>query len=139
VRAAAARAASLLAVDEGAGSATPAVTDANDAGADATDEAGTPTRTPAAERRRAAEALVGLWTDVARDLALTRRGLDRSVRDLGLLDETAAMAARLDAADLDAFLDRLGRAGVLLVGNVSPELLLDDLALAWPRPAAPAA
>jgi DNA polymerase-3 subunit delta' len=139
VRAAAARAASLLAVGEGAGSATPAVTDANDAGADATDEAGTPTRTPAAERRRAAEALVGLWTDVARDLALTRRGLDRSVRDLGLLDETAAMAARLDAADLDAFLDRLGRAGVLLVGNVSPELLLDDLALAWPRPATPAA
>jgi DNA polymerase-3 subunit delta' len=151
VRAAAARAASLLAVADGAGDAavagppsaassgTPAATDANDAGADATDEAGTPTRTPAAERRRAAEALVALWTDVARDLALTRRGLDRSVRDLGLLDETGAMAARLDADDLDAFLDRLGRAGVLLVGNVSPELLLDDLALAWPRPAAPAA
>ena len=151
VRAAAARAASLIAVADGAGdvavpapssaaaTAASSATDSNDAGADAGDDAGTPTRTPAAERRRAAEALVALWTDVARDLALTRRGLDRSVRDLGLLDETAAMAARLDAADLDAFLDRLGRAGVLLIGNVSPELLLDDLALAWPRPITPAA
>jgi len=147
VRAAAARAASLLAVADGAGhvavpapssaaaTTAPSATDSNDAG----DDAGTPIRTPAAERRRAAEALVALWTDVARDLALARRGLDRSVRDLGLLDETAAMAARLDAADLDAFLDRLGRAAVLLIGNVSPELLLDDLALAWPRPIAPRA
>jgi hypothetical protein len=56
-----------------------------------------------------------------------------------LLDETAALAARLDAAELDAFLDRLGRASVLIVANVSPELVLDDLALAWPRPIAAAA
>ena len=76
---------------------------------------------------------------MARDLALTGRGLDRSVRDIGLMDETAAAAARLDLADLDAFLDRLGRGAVLIAGNVSPELLLDDLALAWPRPRAAAA
>ena len=55
------------------------------------------------------------------------------------MDETAAAAARLDLADLDAFLDRLGRGAVLIAGNVSPELLLDDLALAWPRPRAAAA
>ncbi|MEA2576986.1 MAG: hypothetical protein QOD78_574, partial [Chloroflexota bacterium] len=73
------------------------------------------------------------------DLALSSRGLGSSVRDLGLLDETNAQAARLDGSELDAFLDRLGRAAVLLVGNVSPELVLDDLALAWPRPHSAAA
>jgi DNA polymerase III delta' subunit len=93
-----------------------------------------PARTPAAERRRAAEALIGLWTDVARDLALCQRGLDRSVRDVAALDDTRALAARLQPGDLGGFLDRLGNAAVLVAGNVSPELVLDDLALAWPRP-----
>ena len=116
-----------------------AASETGDAGGDLGDANGAPVRAPATERRRAAEALLGLWTDVARDLALCRRGLDRSVRDLGLLDETAALASRLDAGELDAFLDRLGRASVLIVGNVSPELVLDDLALAWPRPIAAAA
>jgi DNA polymerase-3 subunit delta' len=107
---------------------------------DAGDAAGlVPVRTPAAERRRAAEALVALWTDVARDLLLAGNGAGASVRDLGLLDETIAAASTLEPADLLAFLDRLGRAGVLVAGNVSPELVLDDLALAWPRPRAAAA
>jgi hypothetical protein len=108
--------------------------DANDGDPDEADETAGPVRAPATERRRAAEALVALWTDVARDLALAQRGLGRSVRDLGLLDETEAVATRLDGPDLTAFLDRLGRAAVLIAGNVSPELVLDDLALAWPRP-----
>jgi DNA polymerase III subunit delta' len=126
-------------------SATPPGTDdlaassASDAEAGAAEEAGPAARVPAVERRRSAEALVGLWSDVARDLALSSRGLASSVRDLGLLDETNAQAARLDGSELDAFLDRLGRAAVLLVGNVSPELVLDDLALAWPRPRTAAA
>jgi DNA polymerase-3 subunit delta' len=148
VRGAALRAASVTAVgDRASDGPAPAAAAATAAGpppgpsADTTDGGGDPgeeaepaTRTPAAERRRAAEALLGLWTDVARDLALCLRGLDGSVRDLGLLDETARAAARISADDLDAFLDRLGRGAVLIVGNVSPELLLDDLALAWPRP-----
>jgi DNA polymerase III delta' subunit len=143
VRAAVLRAASLTAMGDGtvetlptAGKPGPAAAaaDAVDAGGDLGDASGAPNRAPATERRRAAEALIGLWTEVARDLALTRRGLDRSVRDLGLLDETAALAPRLDAGELDTFLGRLGRASVLIVGNVSPELVLDDLALAWPRP-----
>lgn len=96
------------------------------------DELG-PARTPAAERRRAAEALVALWTDVARDVALCQRGLDGSVRDLGWLDDTRILAADLDPGAVASFLDRLGRAAVLIAGNVSPELLLDDLALSWPR------
>ncbi len=144
VRAAVLRAVSLTALGAVSIEATPvaadpastttATSDASEAGGDVGDATGAPVRAPATERRRAAEALLGLWTDVARDLALCRRGLDRSVRDLGLLDETAALASRLDAAELDAFLDRLGRASVLIVANVSPELVLDDLALAWPRP-----
>ena len=116
-----------------------ASSNAIDADASPTEDAGPAVRVPAVERRRSAEALVGLWTDVARDLALSSRGLASSVRDLGLLDETNAQAARLDGSALDAFLDRLGRAAVLLVGNVSPELVLDDLALAWPRPRSAAA
>lgn len=93
-------------------------------------------RTPATERRRAAEALVALWTDVTRDLALCQRGLARDVRGLDLLDESNAMAGRLSQAAVTGFLDRLGRAGLLLRSNVSPELVLDDLALRWPRPEA---
>jgi DNA polymerase-3 subunit delta' len=163
VRAAVARAGALSAVSDRAGDAAPgtasgvgttaatprsapssptddpAASSATDAEAGPAEDAGPAARVPAVERRRSAEALVGLWSDVARDLALSSRGLGSSVRDLGLLDETNAQAARLDGSELDAFLDRLGRAAVLLVGNVSPELVLDDLALAWPRPRSAAA
>ena len=107
----------------------------SDADGDELDAAG-PSRAPATERRQAAEALIGLWTDIARDLALCQRGLDGSARDLTLLDDARSLAAQLDAADVGAFIDRLGRAGVLIASNVSPELVLDDLALAWPRPRA---
>jgi DNA polymerase-3 subunit delta' len=98
------------------------------------DEPATAVRAPATERRRAAEAVLLLWTDVTRDLALCQRGLERSVRDVARLDETQALASDLDPDAVGAFLDRLGRATVLLATNVSPELVLDDLALAWPRP-----
>jgi DNA polymerase III, delta subunit len=96
-------------------------------------------KTPATERRRAAEAVISLWTDVTRDVALCQRGLERSVRDLARLDDTRTLAADLDHDAVTAFLDRLGRATVLLGTNVSPELVLDDLVLAWPRPQQPAA
>lgn len=99
----------------------------SDPGADATAQ-----RAPAAERRRAADVVVAVWADVARDLLLSRMGLAASLRDPRLLEEMAAIAADIDEASLIAFLDRLGRAGVLLATNVSPELVLDDLALAWP-------
>jgi DNA polymerase-3 subunit delta' len=105
----------------------------------AAEEAATSIKTPATERRRAAESVLALWTDVARDLALYQRGLERSVRDLARLDDTRTLAAELDREALTTFLDRLGRATVLLATNVSPELLLDDLALAWPRPRTQAA
>ena len=78
--------------------------------------------------------VLALWTDVTRDIALCQRGLAGSVRDLGRLDETQTVASALDPGSVTSFLDRLGRATVLLATNVSPELLLDDLALALPRP-----
>lgn len=110
-----------------------------DAGVGPGDDALAPAKTPATERRRAAESLVALWTDVTRDLALCQRGLGRDVRSLDLLDESTAMASRLSEAAVTEFLDRLGRATLLLRSNVSPELVLDDLALRWPRPEAAAA
>ena len=67
---------------------------------------------------------------------LARAAARRRCATRGLLDETSVIAAQLDPAALAAFLDRLGRAGVLLAGNVAPELVLDDLALAWPQPTA---
>jgi DNA polymerase III delta' subunit len=100
----------------------------------ADDAPGQPVRAPAVERRRAAEALVGLWTEIARDIALCQRGLDRDVRDPALLDETRGLAAGLETTDVTRVLEQLERAALLLAGNVSPELVLDDLALAWPRP-----
>ena len=75
-----------------------------------------------------------MWTDLARDIALCQRGLERSVRDLGLLDDVRGTAPDLDPDALQDFIDRLGHAAVLVAGNASPELVLDDLALAWPRP-----
>ncbi len=103
-------------------------------GEPAGDDAVEPTRTPATERRRAADALVAVWTDVTRDVLLCQLRLDGSVRDVSTLDDTRALAARLAGGELHAFLERLGQAAVLIAGNVSPELVLDDLALAWPRP-----
>lgn len=108
---------------------------AADGGAPAEAEPGTEavaTRIPAAERRRAADVVVAIWADVARDLLMSRMGLAASLKDPRLLEELAAIAADIDEAALVAFLDRVGRAGVLLGSNVSPELVLDDLALAWP-------
>ena len=99
----------------------------------------TAVRTPAAERRRAADVVVVIWTDLARDLLLGRIGHTASLRDHRLLEETVTTADALDVSELVAFLERLGRAGVLLAGNVSPELVLDDLALAWPHGGARAA
>ncbi len=87
---------------------------------------------PATERRRAAEVLLGLWMDVARDVALAGSGGRRSVHDTILLDELAGVAAAFPGAAATRFLERAARSAELLASNVSPELILDALALAWP-------
>jgi hypothetical protein len=97
----------------------------DDAPSDGADIAadGPAARVPAAERRRAALALVGIWRSVLRDLALIGHGATASVRDLDLLDDLRAAAGTL--------LRELDIAGERLEGNVSPELVLDVLALRW--------
>ncbi len=101
---------------------------------EAADEPGEGRRkVPTAERRRAVETLLALWMDLARDIALVETGGGRSVRDPVLLDELTAIAAAIEPGAATRFLERAARAAELLASNVSPELLLDTIALAWPR------
>jgi hypothetical protein len=88
-------------------------------------------KVPAAERRAAAIALLTIWRDVARDLALVGLGESAGVRQLDLLDDLEAAAARLGPGFAAAQLRRLDVAGERLEGNVSPELVIDALALGW--------
>jgi DNA polymerase-3 subunit delta' len=118
---------------------TPAPRDPPDDDPDATtDEEAGPTRIPAVERRRGVEILLGLWADVARDLALVGTGGARSVHDTVLLDELTAISAAILPGAAAAFLARSARSAELLAGNVSPELVLDALVLAWPSRSAAA-
>jgi DNA polymerase-3 subunit delta' len=96
-------------------------------------------RTPAAERRRAAGWLLDAWRDLARDLAVSAAGDARSVRDPTIAEELAAVGPNLEAGAAAAFLARLADLGEGLDSNVSPELLLDVLVLAWPARRAEAA
>ena len=88
-------------------------------------------RIPAAERRAAALTLVSIWRDVARDIALVALGETASVRQQDLLDDLEAAAGRLSAGFAAAQLRRLDTAGERLEGNVSPELVVDALAIGW--------
>jgi DNA polymerase III delta' subunit len=99
---------------------------------DADDLASTSVRTPATDRRRGVEVLLGLWSDVARDLILVGAGGSGSIHDTVLIDELGATASGVDAADVVRFLGRIGRSAEALAANVSPELILDALVLAWP-------
>ena len=89
-------------------------------------------RAPASERRRAAAVLVDIWRDLSRDLVLVGLGEERRLRDPGILDDLRA-APDLTLAVLGPFLARLDRTAELIEANVSPELALDVLLLAWPR------
>jgi len=95
------------------------------------DGAGPTARVPAAERRAAAIALAAIWRDVARDLALVSLGESGEVRQIDLLDDLEAAAPRLPTGFPQAQLRRLDVAGERLEGNVSPELVVDELVLGW--------
>src|SRR6185436_14140105 len=98
------------------------------------EEGGRAARVPAAERRAAAIALVDVWRETVRDLALVGLGDRTSLRDPGLLEDLEAAASLVGPAAAAAQLRRLEAGGEQLAGNVSPELVLDVLALSW-RPA----
>ena len=88
-----------------------------------------------AERRRAASALLETWAEVARDLAVVGAGNRAAVRDPALLDDLDALAPRLPPGAAAAFLVRLQELAGRLEANANPELVVDVLALAWPRAA----
>jgi hypothetical protein len=71
---------------------------------------------------------------VARDVAVAAVGGRRELRDPTLLEESAALAARLPDGAMTSFLERLDDAERLLEANASPELTVDSVLLAWPRP-----
>jgi DNA polymerase-3 subunit delta' len=111
------------------------------AGSEMAELPSTGARLSAPERRRAALVLIRTWHDVARDLALVGLGAQQRVRDLTLLDELEVAVGRRapdSRAVPGAFLRRLARAAELVEGNVSPELAIDVLALAWRRDGRPA-
>ena len=70
------------------------------------------TRVPAAERRRALGLLIGLWRDLARDLAVVgTAGAGSSVREVRALEELERAAAALPPGAAADALTRLLRAG----------------------------
>ena len=120
-----------------AGSAdAPAAEPGEDADADTETAEAAAVRAPATERRRAASTLVEIWRDVARDLLLVGLGEERRLRDPSLLDDLRATAIEPD--EVRGFIARLARTAELLEANVSPELAIDALLLAWPGRAAAA-
>jgi DNA polymerase-3 subunit delta' len=86
------------------------------------------------ERRRAVQVIIDIWRDLGRDLAVAAHGTGGGVRDLEQLEELRRLAGDLDQAALHTFLDRLDRLMVAIEGYANPELTLDALLLAWPRP-----
>ncbi|MEO8207553.1 MAG: DNA polymerase III subunit delta' [Chloroflexota bacterium] len=88
-------------------------------------------RVPAAERRRGALVLLEIWRSVVRDLGLVVVGNQGAVRDVDLAEELVGPAGRLDAFAIGAILRELDVAAERLEGNVSPELVLDVLAVRW--------
>ena len=88
---------------------------------------------PVSQRRRAVEVVVTIWIDIARDLALAQVGATRSVHDPALLEELTRAARGIEPGAAAAALERLEHGATLLASNVSPELVLDSLALGWPR------
>ncbi|HUQ78522.1 MAG TPA: hypothetical protein VM427_06600 [Patescibacteria group bacterium] len=123
------------------GPSTPTgVIEPSESEADEVEEGGVRGAAPAAERRRAAGIVIGLWREVARDLLVVGLGDERHVRDPGLLDDYRAAVARSTRAGdpvsthLAGQLRRLDAAGELLEANVRPELILDSLLLHWGSP-----
>jgi DNA polymerase-3 subunit delta' len=96
------------------------------------DEAETPAKATAKDRRRATAQLLEVWRDLARDLVLAGRGARRSLRDPELLEELDAAALALPPRAAAEFLARIAEAESLVKGNVTPELLVDVLLVQWP-------
>ena len=108
---------------------------ATGAGSTEADDSPTTGRASASDRRAAAVTLVGIWSSVARDVAVAGLGAGGQVGDPELIEEFRGAAQGLPPSALPAFLARLTEARAQLDENVNPELALDVLALSWPRAA----
>ena len=86
-----------------------------------------------AERRANTKALLHLWRGVARDLALVSASAPASVAFPEDLPELTPVAARCTQIAWRDALFSLDRALAALRRNGNPELLLDAIALRWPR------
>jgi len=87
------------------------------------------------ERRRGARQLIDVWRDLGRDLAVaSTAGAPgrRLLHDPVLLEEIETAAGAVPDGAMGAFLAHLDRAAEQVAGNVSPELAIDVLLLAWP-------
>ena len=104
------------------------------AGVEADDEAPASQRGAPAQRRAAVGQLLSVWRELARDLALAAHGAKAELRQPELLDDLRAVAGTLEPADLTGFVSRLDSSVAALEMYANPDLLLDTLLLAWPRP-----
>ena len=115
----------------------PEVVDAPEAPAPAKPKRATTKRASAkptpAERRARVRALLRLWRGVARDLACVAAGAPGSVAFPEDLAELSAVASRASAPTWAAALRAVERSLSALNANGNPELLLDALALRWPK------
>ena len=88
------------------------------------------------ERRRAVLAVIDTWRSLGRDLAVAAHGQGHAVRNLDQLEELLRIARLTEGRSLQRFLDRLDGLMLAVEGYANPELTMDALLLAWPRPAA---
>ena len=100
--------------------------------ADAAADAGSSRKVPAAERRRAVRLLLDAWRVLTRDLALARRARSARCGTSGCSRSWRPPRPPRRPAPSRPSSRRLTRAGELVDGNVSPELVLDVLLVRWP-------
>jgi hypothetical protein len=92
-------------------------------------------RPPApAERRRAVLAVIDVWRQLARDVAIAARGGRSELVQVDLLEEIVALGSDLPPGRLDEFLRRLDELDAAVEAYANPELALDVLLIRWPRP-----
>ena len=86
-----------------------------------------------AERRAAVAALIAIWRELARDLAVAARGGGSELHGRDMLDELLTCGQGTDATGMSRFLQRLDGLGRAVEAYANPELVLDTLLLEWPR------
>ena len=72
-------------------------------------------------------AVVSVWKDVCRDLAVASRGGTRELKRVDLVDDLVRAGATVDADATARFLVRLDAASRALDAYANPELTLDSL------------